>query len=59
MNWLNAKRTRMAVKANTVAELIDILKTCPQDWPIRNADNGRFCGITISTDGTDKEVALY
>lgn len=59
MNWLNAKQTRIAVTANTVAELINILKTCPQDWPVRNADSGQFCEITISTDGTDKEVALY
>lgn len=59
MDWLNAKQTRIAVTANTVAELIDILKTCPQDWPVRNADSGQFCEITISTDGTDKEVALY
>ena len=59
MDWFIAKQERRTVTANTVAELIEILKQCPQDWPIRTADSGEFCEINIATDGVDKEVSLY
>lgn len=59
MDWWNCKQTRKAVRAKTVADLIAILKTCPQNYDIRNADEGKFCEICIATDGVENIVELY
>lgn len=59
MNWMIAKQKRAPVRAKTVAELIELLKKCPQNWPITDADGGRFCEILVATDGKDKVVSLY
>lgn len=59
MNWLKTIQERIGIHPETVADLIETLKKCPQNWPIRNADDGHFCEINIATDGIDKEVSLY
>ena len=59
MDWLKANQQRTGIEPKTVAELIDILKKCPQDWPIHNADSEEFCEINVVTDGEENEVMLY
>lgn len=59
MDWWNCKQTRKPVRAKTVADLIAILQTCPQDYDIRNSDEGEFCEIIIATDGVENIVELY
>ena len=59
MNWFKAKQTKIPLKADTVAELIEALRQCPQDYKIRNSDEGEFCELNIATDGTESMVSLY
>lgn len=59
MDWWIAKQKTIPLDVDTVADLIAVLKKCPQDYKIRDADGGQFCEIKIATDGTDKEVELY
>lgn len=59
MNWLKAKQTKIPLEADTVAELIEALQKCPQDYKIRNSDEGEFCELSIATDGTESMVSLY
>ena len=60
MDWLRAHQIKTSIPQNaTVADLIAILQKLPQDWPVTNSDSGPLCEIMISTDGRDKEVAIY
>lgn len=59
MNWWTAKQKRIGLQVDTVADLIKALQQCPQDWKVRDADEGRFCEICVATDGTEKLVELY
>lgn len=42
-----------------MAELIDMLKKCPQNYPVCNADGGFLCEICIVMEGSDKQVQIY
>lgn len=59
MDWWTAQQKRIGLQVETVADLIKALQQCPQDWKIRDADEGHFCEINIATDGTEKLVELY
>ena len=60
MNWWTAQQKRISIPENaTVADLIELLKQCPQDYPICDADSSSLCEICIATDGHDKEVQIY
>ena len=60
MNWWTAKQNRISIPENaTVADLIELLKKCPQDYPVCNVDEGLLCEICIATDGRDKQVQIY
>lgn len=60
MNWWTAKQSRISIPENaTVADLIELLKKCPQDYPVCNADEGSLCEICVAIDGRDKQVQIY
>ena len=60
MNWWTAKQSRISIPENaTVADLIELLKKCPQDYPVCNADEGSLCEICVATDSRDKQVQIY
>ena len=60
MAWWITKQNRIAIQeGTTVAELIDMLKKCPQNYPVCNADGGFLCEICIVMEGSDKQVQIY
>ena len=54
-----AKQKKYGFKIDTVADLVKILQKCPQNYKIRNVDEGTFCEICVATDGVEKIVELY
>ena len=60
MDWFKARQTTTGIPQNaTVADLIAILQTLPQDYPVVNSDEGPLCEIVVATDGRDKQVQIY
>lgn len=49
------------IAPKTVGELVELLKKCPQDYPIHNADSEKFCILAVVSSDSNKEnnVLLY
>lgn len=59
MNWFTAKQTKIPLGQMTVAELIAVLQTCPQDSRVCNADDGDLSEINVVNDGHESLVSIY